>query len=442
MSMIKNILIILLLIDSHTLAKDFLGDLRKGGWSGNGGGEHQDGENIWFLGEKPVSWCLTVADDYPLEEERVYEIVNDSINRWKIFFRKYGLDHAIFGFHKKTTKVRKNAPGTIQPSHADSPLKMSLQFEYTGICPNKSQSSPLPDQIQMVFGLSNKVINAYRQLNANHALGLTIRKSFNHYTYRNEGYLWIDNFTDDETQIRHMVLHELGHIFGMKHGSVSVMSEKVGDIFKTKYQLESIGKIESKYWPYRITPDNEYIIGSSTLFRPKLKYENKFKHEYTTNKNCNTNWLSTQTMPRGLQKLFRTDTYKCIKLKINMSSEGRHKIIKLTIETPRNENHLSIIGKFQPAQPEAMQQHPGPILYTLWSQLNNKKKFWKKIGLQPHLAPVPYSGFFIQPGSRRNIAARFTQDKGPELELFLPSGRWINIGRPHNSRPIPQLSED
>ena len=66
-----------------------------GNWSGNGGGD-QTSENIWFLGDEPVEYCLFRANGYPLSDEELSDLVRQSIDQWLKFFKDWRLDRKNF----------------------------------------------------------------------------------------------------------------------------------------------------------------------------------------------------------------------------------------------------------------------------------------------------------------------------------------------------------
>jgi len=67
-----------------------------------------------------------------------------------------------------------------------------------------------------MFGVKNDVIAASIENGGHHGAGLAVRGQIDMKTYRSHDFLWIDNFSDDRARIKHMFLHELGHVLGMK----------------------------------------------------------------------------------------------------------------------------------------------------------------------------------------------------------------------------------
>src|SRR5262249_40129248 len=62
------------------------------GWSSNGGGFDDESNNIWFLGEKPVHYCVQVSPDYSLNATQAASMVQQSIADWVAFFHARGFD--------------------------------------------------------------------------------------------------------------------------------------------------------------------------------------------------------------------------------------------------------------------------------------------------------------------------------------------------------------
>ena len=197
-----------------------------GGWSGNGGGDAHAQDNTWFLGDKKVRYCIEAHDSYPLNKTQLEEMVEKGINQWITFFRKYNI-----GLPSQDNRLGAHT------------LPMALNFIYED-CKDETD-------LTFLFGLQNDVIRTYQALKSEDGIGLAIRRSFNHKTYWNPGYIWIDNFSSSHAKIKHLVLHELRHVFGLRHNSVHVMNENIGLKLKSdKFSESYFGSIESEYWPY------------------------------------------------------------------------------------------------------------------------------------------------------------------------------------------------
>ena len=205
------------------------------GWSSGGGGFHRGVNNIWYLGDRSVQYCIGSDPSYPLELEKLEEMVKQGLNEWGNFFKKYKLDKESVSLNFS----RRFVP-LIQKK-----LKPSLKFEYIGVCPKDNQK--INERLHFLFGVKHKVVESFKKVSSENSLGLAIRKKYNHSTLRNGGLIWISSDLKGEKRIKHLLLHELGHVFGMRHDSVFVMNEDVAYELRDNESLgpEYFGKIES-----------------------------------------------------------------------------------------------------------------------------------------------------------------------------------------------------
>ena len=196
------------------------------GISTNGSVLTLEENNVWFLGSKPIEYCIENNNRVPTTKIR--EIVRTSIRQWQQFFKKYELDKKEF----------QNLAGFRN-------LKVALQMHEVATCTKPSE------QLRFLFGVeTNEVFQALAKDEG--ALALATRGDYDHVTYRNGGQIYVGSFENDAVKIHQMVLHELGHIFGMAHDSVSVMDSRLAyQILERRSPPPSFGVIETPRWPYR-----------------------------------------------------------------------------------------------------------------------------------------------------------------------------------------------
>ena len=220
-----------------------------GGWSGNGSDLLQEQDNAWFIGDETVEYCIERDATFPVELPSLQRLVKDGLSDWAAFFTKYSLDRTSLG-----------QPGTLGGRFPDGKLRgLSLTFKEVEHC------SVLKKQISFLFGTTTPEIEAFRAAKGD-ALSFAIRSEYDHKSYRNGGFIWIPgieakkplNWAEHPMLLKHLLLHELGHVFGMRHDSVFVMSSTVSSevLQGLNYSLaidETIyGQIDHPTWPYRL----------------------------------------------------------------------------------------------------------------------------------------------------------------------------------------------
>jgi Predicted Zn-dependent proteases len=219
-----------------------------GGWSGSGGDTNLFKDNVWFLGQsEPVPYCIWKANDYNFSYNDLFNIVEESFKDWKSFFNKYGISNQNLTFKKVGRRG----------STFDYGKKLNLNFRNEGIC---SSDKDLPTGLMFVFGKTdNPHIKMFNKYGTENAVGFAIRnKLYNHKTYKNPGYIWFSNSFEEKEKLKHIVLHELGHVLGMDHDSVFVMNSEVAAFLKAEKAGNNrfIGKIESPFRGYDFLPDD------------------------------------------------------------------------------------------------------------------------------------------------------------------------------------------
>jgi len=246
-----------------------------GGWSGNGGDLLQDQDNAWFIGDQEIEYCIERDDSFPWDLQRLSGLVTESLHDWKTFFTTYRIDKYYLG-----------QPGTLGGLFPDGKLRgLTLNFKQVEHC------NAFKQQIRFLFGTRTPEIEQFRAAKGD-ALGFALRPAYDHETYRNGGFVWISSIEDERALdwnahpalLKHLLLHELGHVFGMRHDSVFVMSSTVSSEIMSRFRdpaerLERYyGRIEHPTWPYRfqdgsiveLTHDQGGAMGIPAGYRSNL----------------------------------------------------------------------------------------------------------------------------------------------------------------------------
>ena len=199
------------------------------GISTNGSTVIKDQHNVWFLGDAPVEYCVEVADDFSADREAAKLIVREALDDWRRFFAKYQLDQMLFPMLRDGRS-----------------LGLSLVFIEIEKCQKPAE------QVRFIFGSIDEDVKAALVLEEG-AVALAARHEYDHRSYRNGGLIFLRDKGLAREEIKHLVLHELGHVFGMAHDSVHVMHERTAEmILQLKMPKSLLGQIESPTWPYRL----------------------------------------------------------------------------------------------------------------------------------------------------------------------------------------------
>ncbi|MBK7961741.1 MAG: hypothetical protein IPK04_11425 [Bdellovibrionales bacterium] len=123
----------------------------------------------------------------------------------------------------------------------------------------------LTSKILILFGAPNEVVKPFLSL-ATRVDGASIRTAYDHKNYRSGGIVWINELKGGGwSQYQHMLLHEMGHTFGMKHDSCWVMTKDVADFTTGWNGLGDIGEIEATNWPYSFKKDDRLLFTDQKL---------------------------------------------------------------------------------------------------------------------------------------------------------------------------------
>jgi len=373
-----------------------------GGWIGNGGDFYQTSQNIWFLGSETINYCIESSQDYPLSEDELRSLVEESIADWQTFFKKYGLDsQKIAGNFKRP---RLNLLNFVDGKNRG----INLNFKFN--CKN--------EKLKFFFGKENKLITTYKKLATEHPFGLAIRKSYNHKSFENLGVVWIANFSDKRNKIKHTLLHELGHIFGMQHNTVFVMEENLAEFLSkdTKFLSNFLGQIETDSWWYRVLKDRPLILSSRRGRRP---------HRLV---GCqDATYISNGRLPRPALRRLGLSANDCHRIYLTLKgSTGRRNIKKmyeLKIEELNSKKQITMNGVFSPSK-GVRPKMKGPGVFTQFKSGN--RLVWKRLTLDKNLPDFPKTGVFSY--KNINIPTKMTSHKGVVIEMYLPSiNRWLTL---------------
>ncbi|SMF32334.1 hypothetical protein [Pseudobacteriovorax antillogorgiicola] len=382
----------------HRYDLNRLAEQEGGGWSGNGGGSLAQ-DNIWFLGsDRTVRYCIERAPQYPISRLRLRVMVRKSIDQWLGFLNRYHLGQA-----QIDRLISLNAPA------------MTLKFE--------QEACQETTDLVFLFGVSNQLIDSYRYLQSEDGLGLAIRRSYNHETRWNPGYIWIDSFSTQAEKVHHLLLHELGHVFGLKHDSVFVMGNHIDARLRSDYfDGPYFGRIESEAWPFDLRMNEERILSSSL----------GIKEHILPFRECDVWSISSQSIPKVLRDTLHLQPQSCYKITLRKTDrQDQLHSFKLAFINQTSNKRLEFSGSFTDTKVET--GHPGPGVYSHWAASSAAKAFegdvWAYVPFTKGLQQRRKNGCFIV-STQQCIPASINFSRGLSLDMFDGKSQWWSLNTP------------
>lgn len=175
------------------------------GWTSGGGGFIRDSQNPWFLKNvKVVNYCVKINErDFGISQSLAEERIAQAIAYWK---KEFDISRSLI-------------------SDPEDPGIATQKFEL-------SSCSPTTD-LQFLLGVLPEE-EAPNEWNPTSFIGIAMRTDYNRVTMRGKGFIYVSpgkgeykyknkNLVDDAWSkanghlFRAIVMHELGHVFGVPH---------------------------------------------------------------------------------------------------------------------------------------------------------------------------------------------------------------------------------
>ena len=186
----------------------FAGD----GSGSSGGGDlyKADFEAAWFIGDQPINYCIEMADDFPIERERVSTTIQAVISQWK--------DYVVRKDIEKGAKV-----------------KLNFNYHYTEQCSPETE-------LTFYFGVDNPRVRKAKT-SFSDPIAFAWKESYDFESGMGKGLVWVKTDPSDNqlfgnqypnlhpwrtnNSFYRILLHEFGHIFGVPHVPHTIMDDNL-----------------------------------------------------------------------------------------------------------------------------------------------------------------------------------------------------------------------
>ena len=247
-----------------------------GGWTGNGGLHSlKDQDNPWFLGEQSIPYCIANGPKTPFATPALNKMIQIGFSKWSDFFESYGIAKNYLGMREiGRFQFKDGVPRRITLSGILKAKSECDQITAACLTQDKDQecANALNGTVLFLFDKPNTVVKKF--LDQRHGFGAAVRTSYDHVNYRTGGIVWINYTQPSWDPFQHIILHEMGHMFGLKHDSTWVMASQIAE-FLPKMKNDPVyflGQIESPHWSFAPKQGNkilmtpfDYEAGGSTI---------------------------------------------------------------------------------------------------------------------------------------------------------------------------------
>jgi hypothetical protein len=388
-----------------------------GGWSGNGGNSAQDKDNVWFLGDEAIPYCV-IANHPTYSKPAVEMMIQKSVAKWRDFFERYQMDQFQYGANSYRMFPDKVTRG-VSLNWAKSTNCIEVE-KYCQVDNTDSQQchQALKSQVLFLIGTPNKVIENYLTNNGS-ATAVALRTDYDHHTFRSGGIVWVGTQkVNGWDQLSHMILHEIGHVLGMKHDSCWVMNSDVAQMISSWNGIGNLNSIEAPNWPYSYSEGDQLIFTDSRIrvgnfpkgFYPNIILENA-----------------------GLNELLGFDKSAGFQVRGRIIKE-RGDLLDIGIEieeSPSGKVH-SVIGSIRRQGEDA---HLVPEIFTAW-QSNSNPPSWRSESYEGN-----YNGFKsnnligLLDWNNKKVSVVLRREKGLRLNLYFPDAKdWLTLNTVEHSR--------
>lgn len=203
----------------------FIADLAlaNGGWVSSGGEVFKNGKNPWFVNNtKTINYCVRFSpSEFSVDESTALRLVRESLSYWK-----EQLDGQ--------ASIVLDAP--ILSPNKNQVIVAQQEFKFNAICTGTEDLT-----IKFGYDMLDAAEKTY-MVTPEKYLGLTIRKNYDDAQLRGNGIIFISGDLGAHAYkktspdvidaawkypklLNYVLIHELGHVFGLSHSGSGLMSE-------------------------------------------------------------------------------------------------------------------------------------------------------------------------------------------------------------------------
>ncbi len=194
-----------------------------GGWVSSGGEVFKNGKNPWFVNNtKVINYCVRFSpSEFSVDESTALRLVRESLAYWK---------DQLDGL----ASINLDAP--ILSPNQNQIIIAQQEFKFSAICNGTEDLT-----IKFGYDMLDAAEKTY-MITPEKYLGLTIRKNYDDVQLRGNGVIYITGDLGAHSYkktspdvidaawkytklLNYVLIHELGHVFGLSHSGSGLMSE-------------------------------------------------------------------------------------------------------------------------------------------------------------------------------------------------------------------------
>lgn len=398
------------------------------GWSMNGGSDASEADNIWFsdtVGQPPeaVNYCVETGAGFTVSAAEGERLVEKALAEWREFFKTYKLDREVFGYDGDRVKLVLGDGKMRQlPSVFRKVSCSNLDLKGTG------------KALMILLGADHPLLEQVKAGTPEQEYAAAMRSGFDQKTFGANGLIWVGREAKTEARVYHLLLHELGHVFGMKHDSVFVMDADIGEDIKNMDLTEDyFGRIESPAWPYAMGVGVPVVISGD---EGHGRFDGPAREDRVS-RLCADDETLIASLPVSIRRYFKRvlpgGSAPCVKISIELL-ESRPAQYSIRLHLKHASHEVSVDGDFAKDRKNIFNDS-GPGLYAKWTNVlaDPNGGRWLRVPLSKELQALPARGTFKAPRASIQFPARIQKDRGFSVEMYDEGAdKWFVLRNPFN----------